>query len=173
MSNDDAKRAAMKNAAIAAMQNQDEYGSGDESYSDKAKRAAMKNAAIAAMENQGGYDTEEEKERTSSNPYIKQPATIFIPTETPSIPVETVSTYTPASTSSTSSTYTPASTSSTSSTSSKSSYTPPISSESSYKIPLLVLLVVLIIGIILFFVLKNKNSVPSVNNIVAAFGKIW
>ena len=42
-----------------------------------------------------------------------------------------------------------------------------------YKIPILVLLVALIIGVILFFVLKNKNSAHSVSNFIAAFGKIW
>jgi hypothetical protein len=42
-----------------------------------------------------------------------------------------------------------------------------------YKIPILVLLVALIIGIILFFVLKNKNSTPSVSNFISAFGQIW
>jgi len=42
-----------------------------------------------------------------------------------------------------------------------------------YKISLLVLIIALIIGIVLYFVFKNKNSQASVNNIIAAFGKIW
>jgi hypothetical protein len=42
-----------------------------------------------------------------------------------------------------------------------------------YKISILVLIVALIIGIILFFVLKNKGSEPSVRNFIAAFGSIW
>jgi len=52
---------------------------------------------------------------------------------------------------------------------------PIISTEPFYeahKIPILVLLVALIIGIILYFVFKNKNSTPTVNNIMAAFGRI-
>jgi len=111
----------------------DGYGSGNESYSDKAKRAAMKNAAIAAMENP--YVPTE-------NPYVPT-ETPFIPTQTPFVPTQTVS-----------------------------PYTPPILSEPSYKIPILVLLVALIIGIILFFVLKKRNS-RSVKNFISLFGKIW
>ena len=42
-----------------------------------------------------------------------------------------------------------------------------------YMIPIIVLIIALIIGIVLYFVFKNKNSQASVNNIIAAFGKIW
>ena len=59
-------------------------------------------------------------------------------------------------------------------------YTPPAAAASfsepfyiKYKISILVLIVALIIGIILFFVLKNKDSEPSVRNFIAAFGSIW
>lgn len=56
-------------------------------------------------------------------------------------------------------------------------YTPPNNNSTlkvpfyiKYKIPIIVLIVALIIGIILFFVFKNKKS--PVDNIIAAFGKI-
>jgi hypothetical protein len=56
-------------------------------------------------------------------------------------------------------------------------YTPPNNNSTlkvpfyiKYKIPIIVLIVALIIGIIVFFVFKNKKS--PVDNIIAAFGKI-
>jgi hypothetical protein len=98
----------------------------------------------------------------------------FAPTNTPTFsPTNTQttppSTFTPINTQTTPpSTFTPTNTQATPS-------LPIISTEPFYeahKIPILVLLVALIIGIILYFVFKNKNSTPTVNNIMAAFGRI-
>jgi uncharacterized protein HemX len=51
--------------------------------------------------------------------------------------------------------------------------TPANTTQGGVAIPIIVLIIALIIGIVLYFVFKNKNSQASVNNIIAAFGKIW
>jgi hypothetical protein len=130
-------------------------------------------------------------------PYVQIETPIFIPTESPVFtppestytapestytpPVSTytppVSTYTPPVSTYTPpvSTYTPP----------VSTYTPPVSTYTPpmpisdepfyivYLTPILVLLFALIVGVILFFVYKNKNSPQVVKNVIAAFGKIW
>ena len=170
---DKAKRAAMKNQYIA---DNSGYGSGDESYADKAKRAAMKNRYITDQDkpDENPYVKPDENPyvKPDENPYVKPDENPYVkPDENPYVkPDETVVTpvldttpaytppvYTPP-------VYTPP------------VYTPPIILDEPfyvvYMTPLLILLVAIIVGIILFFVFKNKN-ISSADKFISAFGKLW
>ena len=152
---DQAKSEAMEKQNIAdqakaeAIKNQYKADQAKAEAKEAAKQQYIADQAKAeAMKNQ--YIKPDE------NPYVKPDETVVTPV-LDTTPVYTPPVYTPP-------VYTPP------------VYTPPIILAEPFYVahmtPLLILLVAIIVGIILFFVFKNKNR-HSAHNFISAFGKLW